>query len=253
MAGTFLVMARRGSSTVLERSLVILSSFTGLGVASTSLGIALAQRGSTDAATVPIGTVTPWIVAGFALAAVVGVGLALLTRPVPVTPPELGGAPTPLDLAPAERASWTRTVTASTRILVASAVAFVALAVVFVVSGLPWVALIYIVLGAVVLSNLVWRVTVDARGLRVRSAFGVPRFSIAASDVLEARVTPVDPLREFGGWGIRIGGGTWGVVMRKGEALEVVRDGRSSFVVTVDDAETAATLLNAQALRAHAG
>lgn len=252
MVATFLVLGGRNSSTVLERALVILSSFSGLGVAFTSLGLALAQRGSTDAAAVTLGEVAPWIGAGFVLAAIIGVGFALLTRPVPIAPPTLGRGPAALQLAPGERASWSRSVSASARILVPSLVVFVVIAAVFLLVGLPWVAVVYVVLGAVVLSNLVWSVRVDAGGLRVRSAFGVPRFSVAASDVLEARVIPVDPLRQFGGWGIRVGGGTWGVIIRAGEAIEVVRAGKSSFVVTVDDAETAATLLNAEALRAHA-
>ena len=54
-----------------------------------------------------------------------------------------------------------------------------------------------------------------------------------------------------GGWGWRTGvGGTIGIVMRKGEGIEVVHSGGKRLVVTVDDAETAAALLNTMADRA---
>ena len=72
-------------------------------------------------------------------------------------------------------------------------------------------------------------------------------------EVEEAVVVQVNPLREFGGWGIRTGvGGRIGVVMRGGEALEVVRTGGRRVVVTVDDAATGAALLNTLAGRARA-
>ncbi|MFL1430121.1 MULTISPECIES: hypothetical protein [unclassified Nocardiopsis] len=45
-------------------------------------------------------------------------------------------------------------------------------------------------------------------------------------------------------------GGRVGLVLRRGEALMVERSGGRSFVVTVDDAATAAALLNTMAERA---
>jgi hypothetical protein len=57
-------------------------------------------------------------------------------------------------------------------------------------------------------------------------------------------------MRDFGGWGWRVGrGGRVGVVTRKGEGLLVERTGGRSIVVTVDGAAGAAGLLNALADR----
>jgi hypothetical protein len=105
---------------------------------------------------------------------------------------------------------------------------------------------------ALVLSMLLWRVTVDSRGVTVRSAFGLPRVHIAAGDVVEARAIEVDPVRQFGGWGIRYGALGWGVVVRGGPAIEVTREGKMPFIVTVADAATGAALLTALALRERA-
>ena len=61
---------------------------------------------------------------------------------------------------------------------------------------------------------------------------------------------PTSPLREFGGYGWRIGkDGSRGFVTRSGEALVVERVGEPPVVVTVDDAAEAAAVLNTLASR----
>ena len=95
-------------------------------------------------------------------------------------------------------------------------------------------------------------VTAGPRGLVVRSALGWPRLTVPASELATAGVVAVDPMADFGGWGIRwvIGPnrkGRWGVVTRRGPGLEVVRRDGRSIVVTVDDAGTAAAVLEAYA------
>jgi hypothetical protein len=96
-----------------------------------------------------------------------------------------------------------------------------------------------------------WTVTVDRRGLVARSRLPKPRVIVPLDEVEGARVVTVDPLREFGGWGVRAGlDGRVGVILRKGEALEVRRTGGRVVVVTVDDAATAAALLTTLAARA---
>jgi hypothetical protein len=107
---------------------------------------------------------------------------------------------------------------------------------------------------AVILIMLVglsaYAVRVDREGLTVRSVFGWPRYRVPLDEVVRADVTEVSPLREFGGWGWRVGrGGQVGVVLRKGQALAVTRTGGRCFVLTVDDAATAAGVLNALADR----
>jgi hypothetical protein len=95
-------------------------------------------------------------------------------------------------------------------------------------------------------------VTAGPRGFLARSAIGWPQLSVPASDIARAGVVQVDPLSDFGGWGIRwvvgpAGKGRWAIVVRSGDALEVVRRDGRSVVVTVDDAETAASVLQSYA------
>lgn len=102
-----------------------------------------------------------------------------------------------------------------------------------------------------VLTMTTWQVQVDARGLTARGTFGWPRIHVPAGEVERADVTSVRPFPEFGGWGLRTNvGGTVGVVIRAGEAIAVERSGGRHVVVTVDDAASAAALLNTYAARA---
>jgi len=95
-------------------------------------------------------------------------------------------------------------------------------------------------------------VTASPRGLVIRSALGWPRFSVPIAEVASAGVAQVDPLADFGGWGLRwvigpAGKGRWGLVTRRGPGLEVVRHDGRSVVVTIDDAGTAAAVLETYA------
>lgn len=98
------------------------------------------------------------------------------------------------------------------------------------------------------------RVTVDGSGLAVGlPLLPGPRLSVPLERIAEAEVVRVDALGDFGGWGYRVRPGASGVVLRSGEALRVRRDGGRAFVVTVDDAETAAALLNGLTARRRGG
>jgi hypothetical protein len=84
----------------------------------------------------------------------------------------------------------------------------------------------------------------------VRSSLGRPRIVVPLDEVVRAEVVEVSPVAEFGGWGYRVGrAGRVGIVLRSGQALQVERTGGRSLVVTVDDADTAAALLNTLAAR----
>jgi hypothetical protein len=73
---------------------------------------------------------------------------------------------------------------------------------------------------------------------------GLPVIRVPLSDIASADVATIDPFGQFGGWGIRYGfGGRVGIILRSGEALEVIRKSGRSIVITVDDAESAAALL----------
>jgi hypothetical protein len=100
-------------------------------------------------------------------------------------------------------------------------------------------------------AGVAFRVRVSAEGLRVRSVLGWPTTRIRLESIEKAEVVTVSPFAEFGGWGWRIAvDGRRGIVLRTGQALQVVHGGGRVFVVTVDDAATAAGLLNALRERA---
>lgn len=194
---------------------------------------------------------------GLGLAAAIGAWL-LLPRTVPITPPAKPNPPV-LSLGESERAIWiqhigpSRAVGASVAIVLTLAIAVGAVALWI---SAPFAALvIYLVvmvsIGAISAASLYWRVTIDSAGLRAVSPLGIPRFVIPLAEVESADSITVDPIRDFGGWGIRWAGRRrWGIVMRRGEALEVRRTGDRSLVVTVPHATDAAALLNSLARRA---
>lgn len=114
-----------------------------------------------------------------------------------------------------------------------------------------FMALMAVLVLGLTLGLTLFRVSVtEDEGLVIRGLLGVPTWRVPLSDVAQARATTVSPFAEFGGWGYRLGlDGRTGFVVRAGEALEVTRGDGSRWVVTVDDAERAAGLLNALADR----
>jgi hypothetical protein len=94
-------------------------------------------------------------------------------------------------------------------------------------------------------------VRVDGGGITIRSSLGWPRTRVPLDEVRRADVIDVSPLRDFGGWGWRVGRkGRVGIALRRGESLLVERTGGRSVVVTVDGSAMAAGLVNSLADRA---
>ncbi|MBW9093485.1 DUF1648 domain-containing protein [Microbacterium jejuense] len=206
---------------------------------------------------------TVWIplVVSLVAAAIVGVG-AWFLQPGTAAPDAATRPATPLALGPNERALWMRTTSMTTgaAVAVVAAVLLVAAGAVAAWVGgaepvtawlLTGVALVLLFFAA---TTLAFHVRVDDGGLAVDSVLGIPRFRVALADVQSAARVRVTPMGEFGGWGLRIAphGRRFGIVLRTGEALEVTRRSGRRFVVTVDDAETGAALLEALAQRAAA-
>jgi hypothetical protein len=161
----------------------------------------------------------------------------------------------PLDLSAGERAVWVRTTAMTRGGMVAIVAGIIVLAIGTVVVAASGSAAWWVMLGVTLLvvvlaaATFVFRVRVDDRGLVVRSPLGVPRFAVPLDDVESVAVTEVQPTAEFGGWGIRLAPDALGIVLRAGEALQVTRRNGRRFVVTVDDAATAAALLEALSAR----
>ncbi len=213
-------------------------------VAVGSVGSVMIQRGGGDGS-------------GFGAVLAIGFGAMLLLGAVGwfVQPRVITSAasmpPSQLTLAPGERAAWFGT-SAMGRpgaifLVIAVLVLIATTAWVFVMDGATgWIlAVVTLLVMALVATTLVFRIRINAEGLRVRSVAGWPRWSIPASDITDARVVQVNPMGEFGGWGLRFAvDGRMGIVLRTGEGLQVTRRSGRTLVVTVDDARTAASVLN---------
>ena len=212
------------------------------------VGSVAIQRGLEDAADSP--SVLPVLGVAFGVAT----GLALiagLLAPKPLALGESDAHEPSLDLAPDERAVFTRTIPPTRAAVVAfgvAAVLVVAAVVIVAVVGRPALFLAIAIpafICVLAFASLNWRMRISRSGLFLRAAGGFPRFTVPIEEITGASVVDVQALAEFGGWGVRFGkGGRTGVILRSGEALEVARTSGRALVVTVDDAATAAALVN---------
>lgn len=159
----------------------------------------------------------------------------------------------PLVLAADERAVWFGEVRPS-RVLIWGAgtavTVLIVTAILMLITSVPvwWIiALVAVLLLGLFACTMRFRVRIDRSGLEARSVVGWPVFRVPAAEVAQAEVTQVNPLAEWGGWGMRQAPGRFGLILREGEAIEIVRDNGRRFVLTVDDAGAGASLLMALA------
>ncbi|MGB4137010.1 MAG: DUF1648 domain-containing protein [Microbacterium sp.] len=216
-----------------------------------SVIVAGVQRGLADAADAP--DITSWTFLGFGvMAALAVVGWFLQPRVEPPHPET--SAPSALPLTPTERAAWFGTVSVSRpgRVVLGVLSFLVLCLTVLVLASEPRGAASWIMLGSCLLlvvlvgTTLAFRVRVNADGLRVRSLAGWPNLRIPLAEVAKVEVVELNPFGEFGGWGWRLAlDGRRGVVLRTGEALQITRTNGAIFVVTVDGAAEAASVLEA--------
>ncbi|HZM84505.1 MAG TPA: DUF1648 domain-containing protein [Candidatus Limnocylindrales bacterium] len=239
-----------GQSAVTRRIGAAAAIWSALFMCLLTLGTLYIQRGLTDARDAGgIGAVVLAAIVGSLLPAV-AVGALVPGDPrLPASEAVAADAPR-AELAAGERTTWT----ARTDAGAAMGVGIVAVAVLLalVVVTRVWALLIVVgLLGILIVSMFRWVVRVDGTGLAIRSAIGWPRVRVPLDEVVRADVIQVRALRDFGGWGLRVGrGGRVGVVLRSGEAMLVQRTGGRSVAVTVDGAATGAGVLNALADRA---
>lgn len=195
---------------------------------------------------------------GVTIALLVGVPLALsagafaMARRVWPQADAVQSAPmTALPLAPDERAYWAGTASNRWLMLLVVLVVMEGGLVHLMLSQTPGLSKWGIVAHSFVISllSLMWkvRVTLNERELIIHyGQLGWPRQRIELARILSARSFELEPM-EHGGWGYR---GSLrltrraAVVVRSGLALRLELQGSKHLSITVDDAETAARLIN---------
>jgi uncharacterized membrane protein len=224
--------------------------WSALFVSTLTVGSLDLQRGLSDAG--EAGSIDRVVLFAFVGALVAAIVVAVLVPGDPHQPtasPVDGSAPR-VALAPGQPVSWTGTAASPAAIVTGLVVAAALLALTLLAQ--VWVllavaAVVFVLIAA--MSSAV--VQVDDRGVTVRSPVGWPRTRVPLDEVVRADVIEVRPVRDFGGWGWRVGRhGRVGIALRRGEALLVERTGGRSLAVTVDGAAQAAGLVNALADRA---
>lgn len=235
---------------------------TSLGLAAMMavLGIAImgVQRRLDDAADAP--DVGPWAALGFAAMLAAGVLGWFLQPKTPRASAQARSekrepqSDAPLQIPSGGRAAWFGTSTLSrVAVITLSITVFLCLAFGATLVGFGraggWFAVgVGVLMILMLLATSVFHVRADAGGLHVRSALGWPRYEVPVGDMVAVRAVAVNPVAEFGGWGLRWGAdGRFGIVLRTGEGIEIVRRNGRIFVVTLDDARTAAAVLSAAA------
>ena len=215
-----------------------------------TVGSLYAQRGLADARDAGgIGAVIAVAVIG-SLAAGTVVAIVVPGDPVlPTAEPVDADAPR-VALDAGEGTVWSGT--AESRVALAIGLVAAGLMLAFGVLTQLWALLaVGVAVFAIVASMSVVVVRIDRTGVSIRSPLGWPRTRVPLDEVVRADVIDVRPLRDFGGWGWRVGlGGRIGIALRGGESLLIERTGGRSDVVTVDGALVAAGTLNALADRA---
>lgn len=246
---------RRGNRGPASRLMGALAAALSVFLVALTTASVLIQRGLAEAAGAP--SILPWLLVAGVLAVVAGVA-AWIVQPDERTERVAATAAIDPPLAAGEGTVWLRSVRLTRAGLIVLGAALLLLVVVaaitVTVSGSGVAATILVVLvvlmAATIAATSAFRVRVDARGLAVTSLVGFPRVRIPAAQIEHVEVVDVSPMGEFGGWGLRWApGGGFGVVMRTGPGIRVRRTNGSVFTVTVDDAETGAALLAAEAER----
>lgn len=243
---------RRGDRGPTYRFMGAVAAATSTLVAVPMTWTLVAQAGLASAAHAPsAGWAAPL---AFAVAVPVGFG-AWLAQPRHEIVRVTAVAATPLVLPPGVRAAWFGETTlprGAVAAIIAACVLVVGAAVLswFVGDDVAVSVLLGIVAGVLVaaaLTTTAFRVRVDASGLAVIGVLGAPRFRVPVAEVAAVTVIDVNPMGEFGGYGVRTAHGRTGIVLRRGPAIDVERTSGRHLVVTVPDAAAGAALLQALA------
>jgi hypothetical protein len=149
-----------------------------------------------------------------------------------------------LHLDPGTSAVWSGRGRGTVLIVIGTTLLFAAVA----VWGVASLVLLVVALFVMVFSEV--RATVSDNGVVVSLGWlGIPSWVVPLDTVTNAEVEDVSPM-SYGGWGYRIRPGVRGVIVRGGPSLRLRRKDRPDLVLTVDDAERGAGLVNALIARA---
>lgn len=236
-----------------RRALAAIACGTAVFVVVLMVTLTASQRGLADAAGASMHW---WTLLAGAIAGICAAAIAAFAMPGGAA----GPAPTVVGVVPTEktgRTEWSGRATFGLPVYLLAAGLGVVLAIVAVLLGtwIPLVVTAAILVVVFAVTGLV-RVRVDPQQVAITATLGWPRALIPLDDVARAEVVDVRALRDFGGWGYRIGisqhlRGAVGFVVRSGEALVVVRTAEAAQpnrrdVVVVGDARVAAAVINSQ-------
>ncbi len=114
---------------------------------------------------------------------------------------------------------------------------------------LGWVGILLLAISWLAIFFSAARVAVNDQGVNIGLGWwGWPRKLIPLDDISRAEILAVEPM-SFGGWGLRVIGGraltgTWALIIRRGPGIRLVRPDHADLVVTVDDPQQGAGLIN---------
>jgi hypothetical protein len=183
------------------------------------------------------GRFEPWHVAVVLVGMFVGglAGLILGRKWCPPRPSNLDDPPV-MVIGPGERVSWVGRASARWPLIL------IGIAVSTFLFLPEWGAWLGGLLLVIALAFTHVEASVDVRGLRVR--LGVfPARRIELAKISSARPIDLEPT-DWGGWGWRVVPNGSAIVLRRGEALELILSSGRRFAVTVDDAAVGAALVN---------
>jgi hypothetical protein len=236
-----------GGMLWVQKVLVSASVFLAVSITALAAGSLAMQRGldNAESAGDPAGI----MLAAFPVALLMGL-FAWLMLPAAEKVHSTPVVAEPLDASSTERVYFSTSTRIGTGVVLVAVVALAALGLALTIQAVsnPTELLLPASIGLLVIalavSTLSWRITVDHRGLRVRSAMGWPRATIAADQIESVSVVSVDPIGEFGGYGWRWApDGRSGIVLSKGDAIQVTRTNGKKFIVTMHDAQRGAEAL----------
>ncbi|WP_067478623.1 DUF1648 domain-containing protein [Dietzia timorensis] len=103
-----------------------------------------------------------------------------------------------------------------------------------------WAVAITLVAGIIAIPLIAYlRVRIDQTAVTWAFGFGLPRGSIALSDIESVEVIDINPM-DFGGWGYRLRAGTTGLIVRGGPGIRLNRTSGRSVVISLAEPNEAA-------------